>query len=220
MGEITGQMFDTSLSKDIELANSQRRQFAPWAAALQGGWTIILDEWATMNVFKERVGIFKICELFGMRDDSGLTIRKMNDIKFLKQFGMLEEKNWKYLTELIAICEDKGIELYNTQLLDEVWYKLTKKEDISAAPAYEQVDIKQIMAPIVEEETLVSNQWDAVTKKVEQDMTEDQLDLATIADMPLKDLQITYKRVTGKGISPKFRNDKQRFIDKLTELKK
>ena len=93
------------------------------------------------------------------------------------------------------------MELYNTQLLDEVGYKLTKKEEISTTPSYEQVDIKQIMAPAVEEkkeDTRVHLQGNATTKKVEQDMTIDEVNLETLNDMLIEDVRLIYKRVTGK----------------------
>lgn len=218
--DLSSGIFDSSLAKDVELANAQRRAFAPGVAPLQWAGTIILDDWPTMNVFKARIGIFKICEMFWIRDDSWLTIRKMNDMKFLKRFWLLEEKNWKYLQEIIDICNSKGVELYNTHMLAEVGFAYTEKEEESSIPAYNPVDIKEIMAPAApEEEDNNANKWDVITKKIEQDMTPDMINLEELEWLSLSDIQILFKRVTGKWISPKFRNDKEWFVKQLTALK-
>jgi hypothetical protein len=56
-------------------------------------------------------------------------------------------------------------------------------------------------------------------KKVAQDMNIGMVDLAALDEMRLEDVQLIYKRVTGKGISVNVAKNKQWFIDKLTALK-
>ena len=220
--ELNSELFGNAMSQEAEKANAQKRMFAEWAAPLQWGSMVVLDDWATMWVFKARTWIFRICELFGMRDDSWLTIRKMNDMKFLKQFWVLEERNWKYLDEIIDICNEKWVELYNTAILAEVWYVMKKKESvIEYAPTYAPINIEQVMAPVVgeEEQQSASTKWDEVTKKVLQDMDISMVDISALELMDVSDVQLIYKRVTGKWISPLYRNNKSRFVEKLTELK-
>ena len=216
--ELNSALFADWLDADIAKAQAQRRDFSPWAMPLVWSPTLILDD-TSMRIFKKRVGIFKICEIFGIRDDSWLTIRRMNDMRFLKKFWLLEEKNWKYLDEVISICNEKWVELYWTEILKDIWYKLP--EEVKEPDKYAPVDIKQIMAPVVDEvpEDTVKNQWDMVTKKMEKDMSIDMVDLDLLETTDLKDVQTIYKRVTWKGISPNFRNNKQWFIDQLTKLK-
>jgi hypothetical protein len=45
------------------------------------------------------------------------------------------------------------------------------------------------------------------------------VDIEALKDMKIEDVRSIYKRVTGKGISIKVKNDKQRFIDKLSAIK-
>jgi hypothetical protein len=79
----------------------------------------VVDE-PTMKLFKRKTGLFKIVEMFGIRDDSGLTIRRMNDMRFLKNFGLLEERNREYLQQVLDICAEKGVEIYGTEELDAI----------------------------------------------------------------------------------------------------
>ena len=89
-----------------------------------------------------------------------------------------------------------------------------KAEDITK-PAYETIDIKAVLAPPVPESNVHSQE----TQRVRQDMTIGMVDIDSLKYKVIEDVQLIYKRVTGKGISPMTRNNKQRFIDKLTELK-
>lgn len=216
--DLTNDMFGSTLDAEQARANQQRSDMDKLSAPMTGG-TVIVDD-ATMKLFKKKVWLFKIVEVFGIRDDSGLTIRRMNDMAFLKKFGVLEPRNRAYLDEILEICKEKGIEIYHTDELDAIGYIWKKDEP---KEQYKTVDIKEIMEDKVEipenPDSKRELQWDVKTKKVKQDMNIDLVDFELLPDMKLTDVHLIYKRVTGKGISIKVFNDKQRFIDKLQEYK-
>lgn len=218
MSEFTNDMFGSTLDAEQARANQQRNEMDRLSAPMTGN-TVIVDD-ATMKLFKKKVWLFRIVEIFGIRDDSWLTIRRMNDMSFLKKFGVLEPKNWSYLTEVLEICKEKWIEIYHTEELDAIGYELKKEEPLVQ---YAPVNIKEVMEDKVEipenPESKVHRQWTESTKKVKQDMNIDMVDIDALEDMSLQQIWSIYKRVTGKGISINVLNNKKRFIDKLTELK-
>ena len=217
--ELTDGFMWDALSQDIALAQQQRSQMWKWVAPIKWPWTLIFEGW-TMNLFKERVGLFKIVETFGIRDESGLTIRKLNDMKFIQKFWLLEERNWKYLDEIIATCKEKWVDLYNTELLAEVWYKL-KVDEVAPTHVYTPVDIGEVMKEVVTtpDPEGGSTQWLKKTKKVAKDLDIKNVDLDALELMPLDDIHLIYKRVTGKWLSVNVMGNKERFVKKLHELK-
>ena len=219
--ELSNEMFARPMDEDDRIAAQQRSEFDQWVAPLRTVGTMVLTD-KSMWAFKKRVWIYKIVDLFGIRDDSWLTIRRMNDMRFLQKFGVLEKNNWKYLQEVIDICKEKWVELYWTELLKEIGFDM-KNDKVDTVTDYVPVDIESVMEEHITEEVPEWNnkaKWVTELKKVDQDLSIDMVDIDGLEYLDIADVKLIYKRVTGKWISPNRRNDKQWFIDKLKEIKK
>ena len=209
------------LLEDVMVAEQQRKQFGAWVTPLSGWWTTVLDQ-SAMNLFKWRTGIVKIVDLFWIRDDSGLSIRNLYNVAVLKKYGMLEERNWKYLDEVVARCYSKGMELSHKELLDGVGYvvKIAEMPEDKGpiVDPYDAIDVAAVTKPVeIEAKSMAGNMDMAI---VEVDLNIKNVDIPSLDALPIEQVRSIYKRVTGKWISPATKNNKQRFIDKLILLNK